>query len=468
MSLKQRYSELPEVFFQSICPEQMRDPSLVVFNNDLAKHLDLPNEFSDRDIDFLSGNKVISCSNPLALGYAGHQFGNLVPQLGDGRAHLLGQVASHLNYDVDLQLKGSGKTHYSRGGDGKSTLRAALREYIVSEYLATLNIQTCRSLYVIAGNEAIMRNEPEQVGLVCRVAKSHIRIGSFQFAAMHQDPLVLKSLADFTINTLYPELIKSQNPYLSLFESVAKKLAILVASWMANGFIHGVMNTDNILLSGEAIDFGPCAFMGEYNPNQVFSSIDRQGRYAFQNQPGIMHWNLARLAESLIPLIDENEETSIELLSAVLNKFPTEYEKHYHLLMCEKLALDSENPNSKDLIVSLLAYMKDEKLDYRNTFTVLSNHQLNNLSNDIIISSDWYKSWQKNKKIDLIDRMCHVNPKKHFYNVTIEKLLDLCVAEPLQASNYIELYFASLTQDDSDLLQANNAFDDAYRTYCGT
>lgn len=468
MSFKQQYSELPDALFQSICPEQVVEPELVVFNNNLSKQLTLPKEFERRDANFLSGNKIVETSTPLALGYAGHQFGNLVPQLGDGRAHLLGQVVSKKGNDVDLQLKGSGKTRYSRGGDGKSTLKSALREYIVSEYLNTLNIPTCRSLYVLSGNESIMRNEPEQVGLVCRVAKSHIRIGSFQFAAMHQDTHVLKSLADFTINQLYPELNNSNNPYLALFEIVSEQLSKLVASWMANGFIHGVMNTDNILLSGEAIDFGPCAFMGAYQPTQVFSSIDRQGRYAFQNQPGIIHWNLARLAESLIPLVDVREEQAIALLTKALNKFPALYEQHYHALMSEKLAINSADKTSKDIITSLLKFMSDEGLDFRATFTDLTNSVIGKDANLKINSSDWFDYWQKQINLDLVDRMCHVNPKQHFYNVTIEKLLDLCVAEPLQASNYIEQYFSALHDDKSTHLLANHGFDKAYRTYCGT
>ncbi|WP_372766825.1 protein adenylyltransferase SelO family protein [Pseudoalteromonas sp.] len=468
MSLKQHYIELPDALFQSICPEQLVEPSLIIFNQELSEQLDLPNELRNCDVDYLSGNTLVPKSIPLALGYAGHQFGNLVPQLGDGRAHLLGQVSSKFNYEVDLQLKGSGKTRYSRGGDGKSTLRAALREYIISEYLATLNINTSRSLYVIAGNDSIMRNELEQVGLVCRVAKSHIRIGSFQYAAMHQDPTVLKSLADFTIRQLYPELLKHQNPYLSLVKQVAEQLAELVASWMANGFIHGVMNTDNILLSGETIDFGPCAFMGKYNPAQVFSSIDRQGRYAFQNQPSIMHWNLARFAESLITLVAENEDRSIQLLSSVLNEFPTRYETIYHMKLCEKLALSPNEPMSKNVIIEMLAYMKKEQLDYRETFSFLSMFSEDTSYQSNIVNSECFKLWQKHKNVDLIERMCHVNPKKHFYNVTIEKLLDLCVADPLQASNHIELYFSALKQNDYEFLQSNHSFDDTYRTYCGT
>ncbi|MFH6954012.1 protein adenylyltransferase SelO family protein [Pseudoalteromonas sp. XMcav1-K] len=468
MSLIQYYSELPDALFQSIKPESLAQPKTIVFNDKLASSLTLPVGFNSQNPSILAGNELIDSCNPLALGYAGHQFGNLTPQLGDGRAHVLGQVSADNRLHYDLQLKGSGRTRYSRGGDGRSTLRAALREYIVSEYLHKLGIDTTRSLYVVAGDDKIMRDDLEQAAVVCRVAKSHLRIGSFQYAAMHQDSDVLKTLTDFTIKQLYPELIDHENPYLSLFDVVSDRLADLVASWMANGFIHGVMNTDNVLLSAESIDFGPCAFMGIYKPEQVFSSIDRQGRYAYRNQPGIMHWNLARLAESLIGLVAQDEDKSISLLSTVLNLFPQKYESYFHQRMCEKLALDPKEQQSKPVVQALLKYLEQEQIDFNGAFSQLAMTEKHIHGDYDIVQSEWFKLWQSQRKLDLIPRMCHVIKNAYFSNSDIETLLDKCVTNPKQATQTISHYFALLNNQSANELHANHPFDTSYRTFCGT
>ena len=470
MTITQYYADLPQNLYQLISPEPISSPELLVFNKELEEQLCLPLEFQKKDAEFLAGNKQVEHCKPLALGYTGHQFGQLNAQLGDGRAHLLGQVFDSSNAFFDLQLKGSGRTRYSRGGDGRSTLKAALREYIVSEYVHKLNIPTSRSLYVIKSSDKIMRDELVDSGIVCRVAKTHLRIGSFQFAAMHQDKHTIKALADFAIKHYYPNCLQSNTPYLALFETVLKKSSDLVAHWMSEGFIHGVMNTDNILISGETIDFGPCAFMGKYDPVQCFSSIDRQGRYAYQNQPGIMHWNLARFAESLISLVDEDENKSIELLSASLNQFKALYDSSYTQRMALKLGLNLDNTEDNTFqIQSLLTILKSSDWQYTSVFSFLHSLASEEKQYHPIESTHWYENWLETRHITWKQSVINNNKASYLSNSDIETLLDECVENPHNSERLIASYFDELNRASSSLLSKNQLdFDKGYKTFCGT
>lgn len=294
MPLTTTYTALPNTLYQHIQPTPVTSPTLTLYNTSLAKTLGLTIPKKEAN-DLLSGKKIITNSTPIAQAYAGYQFGHFVPQLGDGRAILLGEIITPDNKRMDIQLKGSGKTTYSRQGDGRSPLGAVIREYLVSEAMHALGIPTTRSLAIVSTGETVQRQVEEPGGILTRVASSHIRIGTFNFLAARNDTESLEKLTEYTINRHYPTLKNAPNQALALLEAILNKQASLIAKWMHVGFIHGVMNTDNTTLSGETIDYGPCAFMEAYHPDTVFSSIDHHGRYAYKNQPGIVCWNLERL-----------------------------------------------------------------------------------------------------------------------------------------------------------------------------
>ena len=312
MKLSNSYIGLPEEFYQLIKPSPVKNPSLIAFNEDLAISLGLDTENSSL-LEYFSGNKVPRGSTPIALNYAGHQFGNFVHQLGDGRAILLGEVSTNSG-SYDLQLKGSGQTMFSRQGDGRSALGPVIREYILSEAMHHLGIPTSRALAAVATGEYVARDSFEPGGILTRVAKSHLRVGTFEYFASRQKWEDVKLLADFAIQRHFPEIRESDNHYLELLKKVADKQSELVSKWMSVGFIHGVMNTDNFTISGETIDYGPCAFLDEYDPGKVFSSIDQNGRYAFGNQPSIASWNLASLAGCLIAFINKDSDKALSLI----------------------------------------------------------------------------------------------------------------------------------------------------------
>ena len=352
MKLSNSYIGLPEEFFQSVDPEPVKAPALLAFNDDLAEHLNI--DLSEEDkVNFFSGNRIPSDSIPIALNYAGHQFGNFVHQLGDGRAVLLGEIRDKKN-TVDLQLKGSGPTMYSRQGDGRSALGPVLREYILSEAMHHLNIPTTRALAAISTGEYVARDEFEPGGILTRVAKSHLRVGTFEYFASRQQYEDLKILADFAIQRHYPHIREASNHYLELLKEVAKNQSVLVSKWMSVGFIHGVMNTDNFTISGETLDYGPCAFLDEYHPGKVFSSIDQEGRYAFGNQPSIAAWNLASLAGCLIAFIDKDSDKANEMATEVLDNFSIETNQRILNLMCKKIGLDGESKINQDIKFKIL------------------------------------------------------------------------------------------------------------------
>jgi serine/tyrosine/threonine adenylyltransferase len=369
------YARLPERFFARLPPTPVKAPKLVKLNEELANTLGLDAEMlrSEAGLRMLSGNALPPGADPIAMAYAGHQFGNWVPQLGDGRAVLLGEVVGTDGVRRDIQLKGAGPTPFSRMGDGRAALGPVLREYIVSEAMAALGIPTTRSLAAVATGEAVMREQPLPGGILTRVAQSHIRIGTFQFFAARGDNEAVRLLADHVIERHYPHLRREGQPYRALIEAVARAQARLVAKWQAIGFIHGVMNTDNMSIAGETIDFGPCAFMDTYHPGQVFSSIDRMGRYAYANQPRIAYWNLACLAQALFPLLAEDEEAMVEEARLALEAFPAEFDRAWIEAMRRKLGLFEARDGDEDLARDLLRIMSEGEADFTLTFRYLSD-----------------------------------------------------------------------------------------------
>ena len=366
-------SELSDAFYSRQNPDYISSPQLLKFNQKLAKFLNLSiADLSDNDdelAEIFAGNQLSDNTQPISLAYAGHQFGHFVAQLGDGRAILLGDVVAEDKLKYDIQLKGSGQTEFSRNGDGKSALGPVLREYIVSEAMFNLGIPSTRALAALATNESVYRQKgPEPGGIFTRVARAHIRIGTFEFYAARQKHDELTQLADFTIARLYPEIAESNNPYLELFKLVANNLLKLVAKWQAVGFIHGVMNTDNMSLAGETIDYGPCAFMDTYQANKVFSSIDKQGRYAYNQQQNIVQWNLSILASCLVPLIDKDEKHAISKLNEVMESLSAKYEYYWLAEFRPKLGLFNQLDGDKKLIKGLLKQFELHGVDFTNGF----------------------------------------------------------------------------------------------------
>lgn len=368
------YRQLGPTFSVDTTPEKAPDPSLIVFNKALAAELGFVSESKDDSelTAFFSGTDLGADIHPVAMAYAGHQFGHFVPQLGDGRAVLLGNVKPTADTSFDIQLKGSGRTTFSRQGDGKAPLGPVLREYIVSEGMHALGIATTRSLAAVSTGEMVYRESALPGAVLTRVAKSHIRVGTFEYFSGHGDIAAVKTLADFVIKTHYPALLGAKNPYLSLFETVLHQQAKLVASWMSVGFIHGVMNTDNTSITAETIDFGPCAFMDTYKGEQVFSYIDQWGRYAYNNQSKIMKWNMAQFARTLLPLIDSNETRSIEIATDVLDTFDAVYDAEWLNLMEIKMGLGSGEANNKSEIENFLEKLETEALDFTQSFYALN------------------------------------------------------------------------------------------------
>ncbi len=394
------YSKLSNTFKENIKPTPVHDPELVILNEELASNLNL--DFSKTDkkklAEIFSGNSIPEETNTIAQAYAGHQFGHFT-MLGDGRAVLLGEHLVNNDNRFDIQFKGSGRTSFSRGGDGRAALGPMLREYIISEAIHSLNIPTTRSLAVVKTGEKVVRENLLQGAILTRVASSHLRVGTFQYIAATQNIENLNTLVDYTINRHYPEIKSSNSKALDLLNLVMEKQCQLVINWMRVGFIHGVMNTDNMAISGETIDYGPCAFMDHYDPKTVFSSIDKFGRYAFSNQPPITKWNLARFAECLIPLIDKNENTAIKLATDLIDNFQNIYEDKWLNMMRDKLGLFGEDKNDKKLINDLFNWMEKNKADYTNTFCNLMDINSDEIykNNNFI---DWKNEWKKRSELD--------------------------------------------------------------------
>lgn len=371
------YSHLSQGFFARVNLKPVRAPRLIKMNEELAGFLgiDPAGLETSEGVEVLAGNRVAEGSEPLAMAYAGHQFANFVPQLGDGRACLLGEVIAGDGRRYDVQLKGSGPTPFSRRGDGRAALGPVLREYLVSEAMHALGVPTTRALAAVLTGEAVVREEMMPGAILTRVASSHLRVGTFEYFAAREDKDALRTLARYAMERHYPEAAQSDKPYRALLQGIVTRQAKLVAQWMGLGFIHGVMNTDNTSISGETIDYGPCAFMEAYDPATVFSAIDRNGRYAYGNQPGIMIWNLSRLAETLLPLMEDEEGSKEAALAAayeVLNSFSPTYEKEYMAIFRRKLGFAIEAEGDVTLIKDLLEAMTVQKADFTLTFRLLS------------------------------------------------------------------------------------------------
>ena len=472
-NLKNSYAKELHEISEKCIPTGFRQAEFLLKNYDLAEKLGFTKNFLDSKecLNIFSGNSLLKNSQPIAQGYSGHQFGHFNPQLGDGRAILLGEID-----EMDIQLKGIGQTPYSRRGDGKSALSPVLREYVISEFMHAVKIPTTRSLFALKTNENVMRETELPGGVLTRVAKSHIRIGTFEFAKTKNNE-TLKTLADYSINRHYPELNKTDNKYLSFFAAVCDKQASLVAKWMSLGFVHGVMNTDNMTISGETIDYGPCAYVDIYNPNTVFSSIDVNGRYAYQNQPAILVWNLAKFAESILPLIDENEEKSIKQLTEVLQLVMPSYQEYFYKEFCQKLGLKSVNNKNIKLIEGYLKILNLESIDFTLSFRDLSkiiNERLN-LNDSIFAKSkdfnNWYLKWKQEINLNEIsDEMDLINPCYIPRNHLIENALSKAIEGDMSEINFmIDLFENPYIQKNISrkyLMPSNS--EEQYVTFCGT
>lgn len=474
------YARLPEVFFTHQNPNPVPSPRLVILNQSLAESLGLkPEELQNNDgIEVFAGNRVPDGALPLAQAYAGHQFGHFT-MLGDGRALLLGEQITPQDERFDIQLKGSGRTPYSRGGDGRAALGPMLREYIISEAMEALGIPTTRSLAVVTTGEPVFRETQLEGAILARVAASHIRVGTFQYAAQWCDLEELRALADYTLKRHYPEIDFDDNRYVSLIKGVTKRQAELIAQWMLVGFIHGVMNTDNMTISGETIDYGPCAFMDTYDPATVFSSIDRQGRYAYGNQPKIAAWNLARFAETLLPLLHDNEDEAVKLAQDAISAFPDIYHSNWLSGMRAKLGLFNEEEQDESLIEDLLSMMQKYRADYTNTFRALTFDKVE----DTVLSgaeefNKWHEQWQarlgrqEQPKASSQQLMMESNPAVIPRNHRVEEALeaaskhgDYSVMNRLL--NVLSKPYAH-SPEQANYCTLPEASNRPYRTFCGT
>ncbi|GED56572.1 YdiU family protein [Brevibacillus formosus] len=474
------YTTLPKSFFSRLNPPPVRSPKLAILNEQLAKSLGLNVEAlqSEEVIAMLAGNKTPEGAEPLAQAYAGHQFGHFT-MLGDGRALLLGEQITPTGERFDIQLKGSGRTPYSRGGDGRAALGPMLREYIISEAMHGLGIPTTRSLAVVTTGESIYRESELPGAILTRVAASHIRVGTFQFAARFCSIEDLRALADYTLQRHFPKITAEENRYLLLLNEVIQRQAALIAKWQLAGFIHGVMNTDNMTISGETIDYGPCAFMDTYDPATVFSSIDVQGRYAYGNQPYIAVWNLTRFAESLLPLLHDNEAQAVKMAEDALAEFGKLYHGNWLTGMRAKLGLLNEEEQDEALIEGLLNMMKDHQADYTNTFRAFT---LNQPEETVLFGTseftEWHEQWRARltrqpEDTAMVQQLMKksnpaVIPRNHRVEEALEaawKEGDYTVMERLLAV-LSDPYAYTPEQVEYTTLPAESAC--PYQTFCGT
>lgn len=397
-----RYAQLPQALHRPVMPYGASAPRLLALNEGLLEVLgfDRAGMSDELAAQIFAGNQLAGGSQPLAMAYAGHQFGGFNPGLGDGRALLLGEVMGSNGTLYDIQLKGSGQTPFSRQGDGRAALGPVLREYVISEAMAALGIPTTRALAAVITGDPVLREGVQPGAMVTRVASSHLRVGTFEYAAQLNDHKTLSALSDFAVQRHYSDLDADGPPALRLLKGVIERQAYLVARWMGVGFIHGVMNTDNCTISGETIDYGPCAFMDAYNPGQVYSSIDHQGRYAFANQPPIAHWNMAVLAQALLPLIDSDEAQAVKLAQNAVNAFPAVFQDAYQGVMARKLGLGfgAAQEGDESLVRDLLTIMADNEADFTNSFVALTAFAAGK-QNDLAIQlgtqgDDWIHKWE--------------------------------------------------------------------------
>ena len=471
------YSKLSKIFKEEIKPTPVHDPKLIILNEELAKNLNLDLSKIDKNdlAKIFSGNSLPKGSNTIAQAYAGHQFGHFT-MLGDGRAILLGEHLVNNDKRFDIQFKGSGRTSFSRSGDGRAALGPMLREYIISEAIHSLNIPTTRSLAVVSTGEKVVRENLLKGAILTRVASSHIRVGTFQYLAAKQNINDLNILVDYSIDRHYAEIKASKNKAIDLLNLVMEKQCQLIVNWMRVGFIHGVMNTDNMAISGETIDYGPCAFMDTYDPKTVFSSIDKYGRYSYFNQPRIAKWNLARFAECLIPLIDKDEEKSLKIATEIIDNFQNIYEEKWLNMMRDKLGLFGNDKNDKVLIDDLLNWMEKNKADYTNTFCYLMNIKTNNTeiynNKDYI---DWSNRWQKrilvnnNSKDKSLNLMKKSNPVVIPRNHKVEEALKAANENNIELMNKLLSILKKPYENQNNIEDFQSPSDNKeYQTFCGT
>jgi len=458
--LEHSYAQLPALFFTEVEPTPVKEPRMVVFNHALAAELDLPEE----DAAIYAGNALPPGARPIAQAYAGHQFAHFTA-LGDGRAILLGEQITQSGARFDIQLKGPGPTPYSRRGDGRAALGPMLREYIISEAMYALGIPTTRSLAVVTTGEKVWRQDGGLPGAVLtRVAASHIRVGTFEWAAAHRDTEALRALAQHTRLRHFPDI---ENNAAALWEAVMERQSALIAKWMHVGFIHGVMNTDNMALSGETIDYGPCAFMDAYDPATVFSSIDRNGRYAYGSQPPIAQWNLARLAEAMLPLFHEDEKQAVEVANSLIPRFEDRFKHHWLSGMRAKLGLMTEQPDDAALIQSLLDVMKETGADFTNTFADLTLGRFE--------PNDWHARWQHRltqqpqTAEEVSSLMRRSNPAFIPRNHKVEEALAAANGGDLNPLRRLLTVLAEPFDHTQDLPEYSEpSQQELYQTFCGT
>lgn len=477
--LEHSYEQLPELFYSRVAPTPVRDPRLIVFNRPLAQALGLDAAAltNGEGAATFSGNQLPDGAHPLAQAYAGHQFGGFTT-LGDGRAILIGEQITPAGERVDIQLKGSGQTRYSRRGDGRAALGPMLREYVISEAMHALGIPTTRSLAVVTTGEPVYRESVLEGAVLTRVAASHIRVGTMEWAAAHRDHAALEALAHYTRHRHYPDIPDGPGAHLALFEAIVERQARLIAQWQLVGFIHGVMNTDNMALSGETIDYGPCAFMDAYDPATVFSSIDHGGRYAYGNQPAVAQWNLARLAEAMLPLLDPDAEQAVERANVALERFEHRVNHHWLSGMRSKLGLFTEEAADQSLVNDLLAWMQRESADFTNTFRRLANPkrvEAECRADDAFEA--WRQRWlerrarQPQSSADAADLIKRHSPAVIPRNHKVEEVLEAAVARhdlgPLQA--LLDVLATPFDHErDATGYDAPSLNPQPYRTFCGT
>lgn len=488
------YARLPQPFFVAQKPVAVVAPKLIKFNHELANELgfDASNISDEMLADVFSGNVQPNGASPLAMAYSGHQFANFVPTLGDGRANLMGEVVAKNNQRYDIQLKGSGPTAFSRNGDGRSALGPVIREYLLSEAMHALGVPTTRALACVLSGEKVQRETAMAGGVFTRVALGHIRVGTFQYFAARKDFSSLQTLTTYAINRFYPDLKDDTNLALSLLQRVVEKQAYLVAKWMSIGFIHGVMNTDNVSISGETIDYGPAAFMDEYDPATVFSFIDKRGRYAYANQASIAQWNLARLAESLLPLIDDDDKIAVAQAQEALEIYAEHFNKHWLKLMSGKIGIEQPDQKDEELLKQLLAIMENDRADFTNTFRKLADYLVGKpdrlyewLENNEALQ-DWLTAWRKRLSISLeevtgngaandakeiADKMNVINPMYIPRNHLVEEAISAAYQNDFTKFETLnEVLSNSFVEQDGKEAYAKPATEEnrVQNTFCGT
>ncbi|MBU5352225.1 protein adenylyltransferase SelO [Paenibacillus silvae] len=479
-NLEHSYAELPQAFYTIQNAVPVHSPELIILNKTLAASLGLQADAleSDEGAAIFAGNTLPDGARPLAQAYAGHQFGNF-NMLGDGRALLLGEQITPQGDRLDIQLKGSGRTPYSRGGDGRAAVGPMLREYIISEAMHGLGIPTTRSLAVVSTGESIYRETERPGAILTRVAASHIRVATFQYAARWGEVADLRALADYTLQRHFPQLEHNEQRYLRLLQEVIRLQAQLVSKWQCVGFIHGVMNTDNMAISGETIDYGPCAFMDTYNPGTVFSSIDTQGRYAYGNQPYIAGWNLARFAETLLPLLHDDEDEAVQIAQDAIAQFSELYYQYWLTGMRGKLGLFSEETEDEVLVKDLLELMEKHAADYTNTFVALTQKRWESSTlSTHSDSNDWYERWQarlgrQSESADaVLQLMKRSNPAVIPRNDRVEEVLERAERDGdytlLQPLLDILQHPYAYTPEQEQFAAKPVSCDPAYKTFCGT